>query len=139
LVLAAWIHEEMISACLDAWPLEACGLLAGAPPGEGADDDAAVRAHYPADNASRSSRVYSVAPRDLLRADRAAEEAGMALVGVWHSHTHTDAWPSATDVAQAPDPGWHYVVVSLRDTHPVVRSFRIRDGQIEEEIVALQW
>ena len=63
----------------------------------------------------------------------------MALLGVWHSHTHTDAWPSPTDVAQAPDPAWHYVLVSLRDTHPVLRSYRIQDGRIEEEPVALQW
>ncbi|MGI8753209.1 MAG: Mov34/MPN/PAD-1 family protein [Acidimicrobiales bacterium] len=138
LVLAPSVHEAMIAACLDAWPLEACGLLAGPPPG-GDSDDATVDAHYPAENASRSSRIYSVAPRDLLRADREAEDAGMALIGVWHSHTHTDAWPSPTDVAQAPDPAWHYVLVSLRDTHPVVRSYRIQDGQIEEEPVALQW
>jgi len=79
-----------------------------------------------------------VAPQDLLRADRHAEDAGMEILGVWHSHTHTDAWPSPTDVAQAPDPQWHYVVVSLRDVHPVVRSYRITDGRIEEEPLALQ-
>ena len=49
-----------------------------------------------------------------------------------HSHTHTDAYPSPTDVAQAPDPGWHYVIVSLRDPEPVVRSYRIVDGNITE-------
>ena len=42
----------------------------------------------------------------------------MEIIGVFHSHTHTDAYPSPTDVAQAPDPDWHYVLVSLRDTHP---------------------
>jgi proteasome lid subunit RPN8/RPN11 len=138
LVLAASVHEEMIAACLDAWPLEACGLLAGPPPG-GEGIDASVEGHYPTENASRSSRVYSIAPRDLLQADREAEAAGTALIGVWHSHTHTDAWPSPTDVAQAPDPAWHYVLVSLRDTEPVVRSYRIQGGRIEEEPVALQW
>jgi proteasome lid subunit RPN8/RPN11 len=82
--------------------------------------------------------VYTVEPRDLLRADRAAEDAGWSLVGVWHSHTHTDAYPSPTDIAQAPDPDWHYVLISLRDTEPVVRSYRIRDGETEEEPVVLQ-
>jgi hypothetical protein len=38
-------------------------------------------------------------------------------------------------VAQALDPGWHYVLVSLRDTHPVVRSYSIVDGVITEEPV----
>jgi [CysO sulfur-carrier protein]-S-L-cysteine hydrolase len=56
-------------------------------------------------------------------------------MGVFHSHTHTDAYPSPTDVAQATDPGWHYVLVSLRDIEPVVRSYRIVAGQVEEEPV----
>jgi [CysO sulfur-carrier protein]-S-L-cysteine hydrolase len=41
-------------------------------------------------------------------------------------------------VAQAPDPEWHYVLVSLRDVQPVVRSYRIVDGMITEEPVRLQ-
>ncbi len=54
-----------------------------------------------------------------------------------HSHTHTDAYPSPTDVAQAPDPNWHYVIVSLRQEAPVLRSYAIRDGAIAEEPVGL--
>ena len=61
--------------------------------------------------------------------------AGWGLIGVWHSHTHTPAYPSPTDVAQAPDPDWHYVLVSLSDIEPVVRSYRIVAGQVEEEFV----
>jgi [CysO sulfur-carrier protein]-S-L-cysteine hydrolase len=135
LVLTRRLRSEIIAACLDAYPLEACGLLIGDEPAGG---PAVVRANHTAVNAAASSRVYTVEPRDLLRADREAEEAGAVLLGVWHSHTHTDAYPSPTDVAQAPDPGWHYVLVSLRDSEPVLRSYRIRDGRSEEEVVALQ-
>ncbi len=60
-----------------------------------------------------------------------------SIIGVFHSHTHTEAYPSPTDVAQAPDPAWHYVLVSLRDIQPVVRSYRIVDGVITEEPVRL--
>ena len=74
-----------------------------------------------------SARLYTVEPRDVLRADRAAEAAGWDLIGVWHSHTHTLAYPSPTDIEQAPDPDWHYVLVSLSDVEPVVRSYRIVD------------
>ena len=79
-----------------------------------------------------------VEPIDHLRADRDAESRGLEIVGVYHSHTHTDAFPSPTDVAQAPDPAWHYVLVSLKDGEPVVRSFRIAGGVISEEPVALE-
>ena len=54
---------------------------------------------------------------------------------MFHSHTHTDAYPSPTDVAQAPDPAWHYVLVSLRAELPSVRSYRVVDGDISEELV----
>jgi [CysO sulfur-carrier protein]-S-L-cysteine hydrolase len=82
--------------------------------------------------------VYTVEPRDLLRADRDAQDHGVDLVGVWHSHTHTEAYPSPTDIAQAPDPAWHYVLISLRDVEPVLRSYRVVDGTVTEEPVAVQ-
>jgi proteasome lid subunit RPN8/RPN11 len=85
-----------------------------------------------------SARTYTVDPQDHLRADRDAESRGLEIVGVFHSHTHTDPYPSATDVAQAPDPSWHYVLVSLRDDSPTLRSYRIVDGKIDEEPVVLE-
>jgi proteasome lid subunit RPN8/RPN11 len=87
---------------------------------------------YPCTNADESARTYTVDSRDLLRAMRDAESRGEELVGVWHSHTHTDAYPSDTDVRQAMEPGWVYVIVSLKHTDPVLRAYRIREGRIEE-------
>ena len=63
---------------------------------------------------------------------RDAESRGTEIIGVWHSHTHTDAYPSPTDVRQAVDPGWWYVIVSLKHGEPVLRAFRIRDESITE-------
>ena len=126
----------MVASALDGYPLEACGLLGGSVEGS---ERPRVAACYPIANVAASARLYEIEPRGLLRADRAAEAAGGQLIGVYHSHTHTDGQPSATDVAQAPDPDWHYVLVSLRDTHPSVRSWRIRDGKIIEEPVVLQY
>ncbi len=129
--LATRVYREMIGHCLDGLPEEACGLLGGTP-GTG---DAAVC--YPTRNGEASARVYTVDSLDLLNADRDAERRGLELIGVFHSHTHTQAYPSPTDVAQAPDPGWHYVVVSLKDAVPVVRSYRIVEGEVAEEPVQL--
>ncbi len=134
LLLTESVHHRMVAACLAGYPLEACGLLGGAVHPAGAT----ATACYPAANAAASSRVYTVEPRDMLRADRAAEVAGLQLLGVWHSHTHTDAYPSPTDISQAPDPGWWYVLVSLRDVEPVVRAYRIRDGRAAERPIAVQ-
>ena len=122
-------YLEMIGLALDGYPLEVCGLLAGV--GERVD------VFYPCRNAAQSAKVYEIDGRDFLRADRDAEARGYELLGVMHSHTHTDAYPSPTDIDQAPDPSWHYLVVSLKEAEPVVRSFRIVDGTIEEEPLEL--
>jgi proteasome lid subunit RPN8/RPN11 len=124
-------YTDMVAHALDDLPDEACGLVAGA---AGSDK---VERVYRCKNAAASSRLYELDPLDHLKADRDAEAHGLEIVGVYHSHTHTNAYPSPTDVAQAPDPTWHYILVSLRDGVPVVRAFRIRDGAITEEPLEL--
>ena len=130
--LAPDVYQAMIGHCYDGLPDEACGLIATAPGG----DKAVVL--YPTRNAAESSRIYEVDPKDLLRADRDAQAKGLEIIGVYHSHTHTEPYPSPTDLAQAPDPEWHYVIVSLREAEPMLRSYRIVDGKIDEEPVALE-
>jgi proteasome lid subunit RPN8/RPN11 len=123
------IYMEMIGHTLTGLPDEACGLLVGSYGGEDATHI------FPTKNAAASALIYEIDPKEMLGVDRAARELGADIMGVFHSHTHTDAYPSPTDVAQALDPGWHYVLVSLRDTHPVVRSYLIVEGVITEEPV----
>jgi len=130
--LPSEIHLQLIGHCLTGLPDEACGLLAGHPA-----SGQVVRC-YPTRNMAASAKLYTVDPLAHLRADREAEASGNEIIGVFHSHTHTDAYPSPTDIAQAPDPLWHYVIVSLRDTHPVVRSYTIVAGQVEEESVVVR-
>lgn len=124
-------YETIVGHCYDGLPDEACGLLGG-PVTDDGEPTGYVSGVYPARNADASARTYTVDSRDMIRALRAAEEAGGALVGVWHSHTHTDAYPSDTDVRQAAEPGWIYVIVSLKDGTPVLRAYRVRDGEIRE-------
>jgi proteasome lid subunit RPN8/RPN11 len=131
LTLTEAVWREMVGHAYDGLPDEACGLLGGDP------ETGRVGVFYPCRNAAASSRVYTVEPGDHLRADRDAEGRGLEIVGVMHSHTHTEAYPSPTDVAQAPDPAWHYVIVSLKREAAVLRSYRIVDGAISEEEVGL--
>ncbi len=125
------VHRQMVTHCLDRLPEEACGLLAGAP------GQSSAVVCYPIRNVDESARTYTLDPLEHLHADRDAEGRGLEIIGVFHSHTHTDAYPSPTDVEKAPDPGWHYVLVSLRHAEPVVRSFRIEEGAITEEPVVV--
>ncbi|MCI0347444.1 MAG: M67 family metallopeptidase [Chloroflexi bacterium] len=136
-------YRDIVGHCLDAERdpatgllYEACGLLAG-PVAEGEESTGVVSVVYPCANSERSARTYTVDSRDLIKAMRDAESRGEHLVGVFHSHTHTDAYPSETDVRQAMEPAWIYVIVSLKDGDPVLRAFRIRNEQIAEVQVVL--
>jgi proteasome lid subunit RPN8/RPN11 len=130
-------HAIVVGSCYDGLPDEACGLLLG-PLGADGQPTGVVTEARPCRNADASARTYTVEPRDLLAAMRAAEARGDEIIGVWHSHTHTDAFPSPTDVKQAVDPAWIYPIISLRDSAPVLRAYRIVDGEIGEVRVALE-
>ena len=119
----------MIGHAYDGYPLEACGLLVGR--------GTRVARFVPCANVAASAKVYTVDALEHLRAERAAEDEGLEVIGVVHSHTHSEPYPSPTDVAQAPDPSWHYVIVGLKREAPETRSFRIVDGTIVEEPVAV--
>lgn len=121
LVMTPEVHDAMCALALAEYPLEACGLLAGERSVQG---DRVIR-FFPCRNTEQSARIYTLDPKDHLRAERAAEDAGLEILGVMHSHTHTEAYPSPTDVAAAPDPGWHYVIVTLKREKPEARTYRI--------------
>jgi [CysO sulfur-carrier protein]-S-L-cysteine hydrolase len=129
-------HRRIVGHCYDGLPDEACGLLAG--PVIAGEPTGAVSAVYPCRNADASARTYTVDSRDLIKAMRDAESRGEELVGVFHSHTHTDPYPSDTDVRQALEPGWVHVLVSLKHGEPALRAYRIRDGEIAEVPVVLE-
>jgi proteasome lid subunit RPN8/RPN11 len=126
LVVPRAVVDEMIAAAYAAYPYEFCGLLAGPTDGERVTSFTECR------NAAESARVYTLDPLDHLRAERAAEARGWEVVGVVHSHTHSEPYPSPTDVAQAPDPGWHYLIVGLKRESPEIRGYRIVDGSVSE-------
>ena len=129
LVFPTQAFAEMIGHVYDGYPLEACGLLIGR--------GTTVHSFVPCANVAASARVYTIDPREHLRAERHADDLGLEVIGVVHSHTHSEPYPSPTDVAQAPDPGWHYVIVSLKRGAPESRSYRIVDGEISEEPISV--
>jgi proteasome lid subunit RPN8/RPN11 len=122
-VRAMYAHAYM------CYPMEMCGLLLGS------STDGRIERFVPMRNVAESAKLYTLDPKEHLKVELAAEAEGLDVVGVAHSHTHSEAYPSPTDVAQAPDPGWHYVIVTMKDPAPAARSFRIVGDHISEEII----
>jgi len=125
--------DEIVAHALEKDPNECCGILAG--------QDGRVTRLYRVTNVEHSPYRYSMDPKDLLVINREIDDSGSELLAIYHSHTHSEAYPSATDVRMAtwPDgksiwPEAYYILVSLLDKNsPAIRAFRIEDGTINEE------
>ena len=108
-------------------PNEACGLLSGSLVAGSAT------AYHPARNAEASPLRYDVDPDDLVRITFAIEDSGEELVAIFHSHTHSPAVPSPTDLRAAMYPDAFYLLASLSepDAPPerALRAWRIRGGR----------
>lgn len=137
MVISAALRDEMFAHALDA-PLapngareEACGILAGTP--------ATIAKFYPAINAEHSPTRFVVDAQDQLRILKDIYANDWDLVGIFHSHTHTQAYPSSTDVNLAANwPDAYYLIASLMNEEPLLRAFRIVNGQVEEEPITIQ-
>src|SRR4029450_3872591 len=119
-------YATLVAHARDGYPNEACALLAGR--------DGSVERVYALPNAEASPSFSVVEPRAQLKAMTEMDALGLALVGIFHSHVATEAYPSRTDVELAAYPDAAYLILSLADPDaPVLRAFRIRDGQVSEE------
>jgi len=124
---------RIIDHCLAGYPHEACGLLGGR--------DGKVEKVYLMKNARPGPTTYEMDPEEQFRVMKDIREAGLAMVGMFHSHPGGHAYPSSVDVEKAYWPGTGlpnypsavYVIVSLLDrANPVARGYLIEEGTVSE-------
>ena len=127
------IRNQILQHAFQEVPNEACGLFAAE------KDTSVIDAFFPMRNVAESRTIYQLDPLEMMKVESVADQKNIQIIGVMHSHTHTPAYPSPTDVKDAAnfDPLglWHYLIVSLEKEDPSIRSFRIKDGEISEEQV----
>jgi proteasome lid subunit RPN8/RPN11 len=135
------LFEEIVAHARTGLPNEACGVIAG-------DAGTPVQV-YPMRNAEQSPVVYRFDEREQLEVFNEIEEKGWDLLAFFHSHTHTEAYPSPTDRAhahwsdpitgeEAPAfPGTRYLILSLAEQEPVLRAFNWGEGDPVEEDVTI--
>ena len=120
--------EEMVDHGLAGFPNEACGLLAG-------KEGRPVK-FFAMSNQDASPVSYRLDPTEQLRVFTELEDEGWDLLGIFHTHTHSEAYPSETDLKQAFYPEATYLVMSLSDrSNPVLRGFTMQDGEVAEREV----
>jgi len=118
--------DEMVAHAREDLPNECCGMIGGR--------DGEARRVVRVENAAASPLRYEMDPQGQYDALRAIEDAGEELIGIYHSHTRSAAYPSQTDVNEARMwPEQAYVIVSLEnDEAPDVKAFDLADLKIAD-------
>jgi proteasome lid subunit RPN8/RPN11 len=146
LVFPPHLRQQLIDHARQGDPDEVCGILGGRPGAvtrvfrvrNTADEVSADRGVFRDREtgtaaAGRAPVHYYMDPRDQLRVYNELDDLGLDVVGYYHSHTHSEARPSPTDIRLATDLAPLYVLVSL--THqPDVRAWRIAKLDPADEI-----
>jgi proteasome lid subunit RPN8/RPN11 len=119
-------YKEIVEQALREFPNECCGVIA-------AEAGVPVKV-FAMKNADASPVTYRLDGMEQLKVFNEIDEHGWELWAFYHSHTHSEAYPSPTDLRMAFYPEVRYLVVSLDDREkPVARSFFIVDGEVQEE------
>jgi [CysO sulfur-carrier protein]-S-L-cysteine hydrolase len=123
------LFKEIVEQGLREFPNECCGVIA-------ADADGRPVRVFPARNIDASPVTYRLDAKDQLRISDEIDELDLTTWGFYHSHTHSEAYPSKTDRKQAYFPETRYLILSLADRdRPVLRAFFLPDGPSEDGTV----
>ena len=125
--LSALMVEALVAHARAEYPNEMCGVIVGDRPA--ADGGRALR-WEPARNRAASPLRYDIHPDDLYRLTVETDDADEAFWAIVHSHTHSPARPSLTDVGLAFYPDALYILVSLADPEPALAAWRIVGGEV---------
>ncbi len=118
--------DDMTAHALKDDPNECCGIIAG--------KGGRATKLYRMVNVSASPYRYDMDGKEMIPVLNEIDDSGWELMAIYHSHTHSQAYPSSTDIRLATWPEAYYILVSLLDhQHPAVRAYRIVDGKVAEE------
>lgn len=130
--------DEMYQDALQSFPDECCGFLFGKEAGEERVITTVLAVHNSKEGDKR--RRFEIASKDYLNAERYADENGLQLLGVYHSHPNHPPVPSEHDRVAA-QPYFSYPIISVRENKiEGIRSWQLNDEfQFEEEKIENQF
>jgi proteasome lid subunit RPN8/RPN11 len=131
-------YEQLIRICLDAKPLEACGIVVSSQsdssPSVDRSDEASIQiidTIIPIKNIHIDpTRSFSFDPAEWTAAFYDMQKNRQKLVGLFHSHPRTEAIPSSSDSEGfLPASELSYWIVSLQNSAaPQVKPYRLSQG-----------
>jgi proteasome lid subunit RPN8/RPN11 len=134
MIVASALLEDIVAHAREEYDAECCGMIAYGVDGDG--ERHAMRVHR-ARNIFASRKRFEIDGKEVLHTEGEFEEQGWELGAIYHSHTHTDPYPSQTDINFAANwPGVEWVIVGLAGEQPQVRCYLIEGAEVQE--VALE-
>ncbi len=131
MIIAPALLEDLIAHAREEYDAECCGMIAYGPASE--DGEPHARRVHRATNIFASSKRFEIDGKEVLRTESEFEGEGWELGAIYHSHTHTDPYPSQTDINFAANwPGLEWVIVGLAGEQAVVRCYFIEAGEVGE-------
>ena len=122
-------YRKLLDHAVSCLPEEACGLIAGKILGQ----EKHITKVYLLPNADHSPTHFNITPQDQLNAILDMRKNGLQPLGNWHSHPETPSRPSEEDKRLAFDSSASYLILSLAEKEPVLRSFSITADAVERE------
>ena len=126
LIIPRRLYDRMVEHSRCESPLEAVGLIGGRPSGEVVELIALPNASGPG--------TFIADPYSQFRAEKRLKEAGLVVVGVYHSHPGGGAQLSETDQHFAAK-GLVHVVISFADSHSPdvkVHGYRVTQSAVAD-------
>lgn len=115
LLLSEPLRREIEKAGESAYPDECCGVMIGRDePGTRIVERLIAVANVW--NEQERRRRFEIDPKELMRIDKAAGEAGKIVLGFYHSHPDHPARPSETDRERG-WPFYSYIIVRIAERH----------------------
>jgi len=131
LILKKELLKRITEHALREFPNEACGILAGS--------HERVKKVYEMVNVEKSPQTFFMDAKEQLKVMKEIRKEGHEMIGIYHSHVASEAYPSSHDLELALYPEASYVIISIKDKkNPSVRSFKIVEGKIIEEELEIE-
>jgi len=128
LILRKSEYKEIIDHCIETFPFEACGLLAGTIEN---NQYKVLKIFKMSNIAEDPAKNYLMDPKEQFNVFKQMRKQQLCFLGIYHSHPISDPFPSKKDIAMAYYPEAIYVIVSLKNPQvPQIKAFRILDGKV---------
>lgn len=117
--------DKINAQAAQEYPRECCGILAG--------KKGRILKMYPIKNMESSSSSFFMDPEEQYRVFKEIEQENLKLLAIYHSHPHSDAYPSPKDIDLAFYPDTFMIIISLRHSQPpAIGVFKICAGKVKK-------